>query len=178
MVIPVMDHIDSFFATAATTAASDEDDDEDKDTSTGEPLPNPMSASTRQPGVSSLYTTATSAHSLSLGTKPPARHSGPSTATKPSAHHPRASITTTTTSSSSSTAFLSSKATTATSSSALHAAATSNPSETADPPPPAYHKAIRAAMTVGKKTLNCYYAKTDDATLYRIAMGMFIPLLT
>lgn len=32
--------------------------------------------------------------------------------------------------------------------------------------------AIRAAVTLGKKTLNRYYSKTDMVEVYRIAMGM------
>jgi hypothetical protein len=31
-------------------------------------------------------------------------------------------------------------------------------------------------MTIGKRTLNRYYAKTDNAALYRIAMGTFLYL--
>jgi len=34
-----------------------------------------------------------------------------------------------------------------------------------------YCSAIHAALSVGKKTLNRYYAKTDLSTTYRIAMG-------
>lgn len=36
---------------------------------------------------------------------------------------------------------------------------------------PAYRPCIRAALTLGKKTLNRYYNKTDDTEAYRIAMG-------
>ena len=31
--------------------------------------------------------------------------------------------------------------------------------------------AIRAAIQVGRRTLNRYYSRTDDAEIYRIAMG-------
>jgi hypothetical protein len=34
-----------------------------------------------------------------------------------------------------------------------------------------YSKAIRAALALGKQTLNCYYDKTDHSDVYRIAMG-------
>ena len=33
--------------------------------------------------------------------------------------------------------------------------------------------AVRASLGLAKKTLNRYYAKTDDSELYRIAMGTF-----
>jgi hypothetical protein len=36
-----------------------------------------------------------------------------------------------------------------------------------------YSVAIHAALSVGKKTLNCYYQKTDLSETYRIAMGMY-----
>ncbi|KAJ3816744.1 hypothetical protein F5878DRAFT_549442, partial [Lentinula raphanica] len=36
---------------------------------------------------------------------------------------------------------------------------------------------IRHALTVGKRTLNKYYALSDDSDLYRIAMGTFPPFL-
>jgi hypothetical protein len=35
-------------------------------------------------------------------------------------------------------------------------------------------KAIRAALALGKQTLNRYYNKTDHSDVYRIAMGGFI----
>jgi hypothetical protein len=35
-----------------------------------------------------------------------------------------------------------------------------------------YSVAIQAALSIGKKTLNRYYAKTDFSNTYRIAMGM------
>jgi hypothetical protein len=38
-------------------------------------------------------------------------------------------------------------------------------------------KAIRAALALGKQTLNCYYNKTDHSDVYRIAMGGFVVLL-
>jgi hypothetical protein len=31
---------------------------------------------------------------------------------------------------------------------------------------------IKAALAVGKKTLNCYYDKTNHSEVFRIAMGM------
>jgi hypothetical protein len=34
-----------------------------------------------------------------------------------------------------------------------------------------YSEAIRAALALGKKTLNRYYDKTDHSEVYRIAMG-------
>ena len=34
-----------------------------------------------------------------------------------------------------------------------------------------YSKAIRAALALGKQTLNRYYDKTDHSDVYRIAMG-------
>jgi hypothetical protein len=36
-----------------------------------------------------------------------------------------------------------------------------------------YSKAIRAALALGKQTLNRYYDKTDHSDVYRIAMGNF-----
>jgi hypothetical protein len=36
-----------------------------------------------------------------------------------------------------------------------------------------YCLAIKAALAIGKKTLNRYYDKTDHSEIYRIAMGMF-----
>ena len=42
-----------------------------------------------------------------------------------------------------------------------------------------YDPGIRAAITIGKKTLNRYYDWIDHSELYRIAMGTFhsfIPL--
>ena len=35
-------------------------------------------------------------------------------------------------------------------------------------------KAIRAALALGKQTLNRYYNKTDHSDVYRIAMGVFL----
>ena len=35
-------------------------------------------------------------------------------------------------------------------------------------------KAIRAALALGKQTLNRYYNKTDHSDIYRIAMGGFL----
>lgn len=37
-----------------------------------------------------------------------------------------------------------------------------------------YSPSIRAALAIGKKTLNRYYNKTDYSEVYRIAMGTFI----
>jgi hypothetical protein len=37
--------------------------------------------------------------------------------------------------------------------------------------PTQYSPPIRAALAVGKNTLNKYYNKTDDSEVYRIAMG-------
>ena len=34
-----------------------------------------------------------------------------------------------------------------------------------------YDPALRAAVAIGKKTLNQYYDRTDHSELYRIAMG-------
>jgi hypothetical protein len=34
-------------------------------------------------------------------------------------------------------------------------------------------KPIRAALALGRQTLNCYYNKTDHSDVYRIAMGSF-----
>jgi hypothetical protein len=36
---------------------------------------------------------------------------------------------------------------------------------------PSYSEAIRAALALGKRTLNRYYDKTDQSEVYRIAMG-------
>jgi hypothetical protein len=36
-----------------------------------------------------------------------------------------------------------------------------------------YDPAIRAAVAIGKKTLNRYYDRTDHSELYRIAMGTY-----
>jgi hypothetical protein len=36
-----------------------------------------------------------------------------------------------------------------------------------------YSEAIRAALALGKRTLNQYYDKTDHSEVYRITMGMF-----
>jgi hypothetical protein len=38
-------------------------------------------------------------------------------------------------------------------------------------------KAIRAALALGKQTLNRYYNKTDHSDVYRIAMGSFFLLI-
>jgi hypothetical protein len=40
----------------------------------------------------------------------------------------------------------------------------------------AYPLALKAALAIGKKTLNRYYGKTDHSEVYRIAMGSFILL--
>lgn len=37
-----------------------------------------------------------------------------------------------------------------------------------------YPLALKAALAMGKKTLNRYYAKTDHSEAYRISMGKFI----
>jgi hypothetical protein len=36
-----------------------------------------------------------------------------------------------------------------------------------------YSISIRAALAIGKKTLNRYYNKTDHSEVYRIAMGKY-----
>jgi hypothetical protein len=36
-----------------------------------------------------------------------------------------------------------------------------------------YPLAIKAALAIGKKTLNRYYDKTDYSEVFRIAMGMY-----
>ena len=36
-----------------------------------------------------------------------------------------------------------------------------------------YSVSIRAALAIGKRTLNRYYNKTDHSEVYRIAMGKF-----
>lgn len=36
-----------------------------------------------------------------------------------------------------------------------------------------YPVSIRAALAIGKQTLNRYYNKTDHSEIYRIAMGRF-----
>jgi hypothetical protein len=169
MVIPVMDHIDSFFATAATTVGPDAAEEEGEDTSACGASSNPTTNSTCQTGATSANITAAPARLSLSASKPSARHSGLSTATKPSARCSGSSVTAVTHSSSSDT-HSSSPTTLAASSSTSHLAMTS------DPAPPTYHKAIRAAMTIAKKTLNHYYAKTNDAALYHIAMGTFLPL--
>ena len=38
-----------------------------------------------------------------------------------------------------------------------------------------YSVSIRAALAIGKKTLNRYYNKTDHSEVYRIAMGKLSP---
>lgn len=40
-----------------------------------------------------------------------------------------------------------------------------------------YSEAIRAALTLRKKTLNCYYDKTDHFEVYQIAMGKLLCVL-
>lgn len=35
-----------------------------------------------------------------------------------------------------------------------------------------YPLALKAALAIGKKTLNRYYEKTDQSEVFRIAMGM------
>jgi hypothetical protein len=42
---------------------------------------------------------------------------------------------------------------------------------------PDYPLAIKAALAVGKATLNRYYNKTDHSEVYRIAMGTLILLI-
>ena len=42
---------------------------------------------------------------------------------------------------------------------------------------PDYPLAIKAALAVGKATLNRYYNKTDHSEVYRIAMGTIILLI-
>jgi hypothetical protein len=37
---------------------------------------------------------------------------------------------------------------------------------------PKYGKAIKAAVALGKKTLNRYYDRTDQSKVYRITMSM------
>lgn len=37
-----------------------------------------------------------------------------------------------------------------------------------------YSKSIRSALSIGRRTLNKYYSKTDLSETYRIAMGMFL----
>ena len=36
-----------------------------------------------------------------------------------------------------------------------------------------YPLALKATLAIGKKTINQYYKKTNDAEVYRIAMGIF-----
>jgi hypothetical protein len=38
---------------------------------------------------------------------------------------------------------------------------------------PKYDTSIRAALAIGKKTLNRYYDRTDHSELYRIAMSKY-----
>lgn len=38
-----------------------------------------------------------------------------------------------------------------------------------------YSLAIRAALTIGKRTLSKYYNKTGESKVYRIAMSTFLP---
>lgn len=40
-----------------------------------------------------------------------------------------------------------------------------------------FKPSIRAALSIGKRTLNKYYNKTDDTEVYRIAMGVYIIIL-
>ena len=40
-----------------------------------------------------------------------------------------------------------------------------------------YPTSIKAAIAIGKKTLNRYYDKTDHSEVFRIAMGQIILLL-
>ena len=40
-----------------------------------------------------------------------------------------------------------------------------------------YPLAIKAALAIGKKTLNRYYDKTDHSEVFRIAMGMYFSTL-
>lgn len=40
-----------------------------------------------------------------------------------------------------------------------------------------YSLAIKAALAIGKKTLNRYYDKTDHSEVFRIAMGNFFLIL-
>lgn len=35
-----------------------------------------------------------------------------------------------------------------------------------------FSPAVKAALSMGKLTLNRYYSKTDDSDIYRVAMGM------
>lgn len=39
-----------------------------------------------------------------------------------------------------------------------------------------YPLAIKAALALGKKTLNCYYDKSDQSEVFRIAMGTYFLL--
>ena len=39
-----------------------------------------------------------------------------------------------------------------------------------------YPIALKAALAIGKKTLNWYYDKTDHSEVFRIAMGTFFPI--
>ena len=41
-----------------------------------------------------------------------------------------------------------------------------------------YPLAIKAALTIGKKTLNRYYNKTDHSKVFLIAMGMYFLTLS
>jgi hypothetical protein len=38
---------------------------------------------------------------------------------------------------------------------------------------PKYPLAVKAALAIGKRTLNRYYNKTDYSEVFRIAMGLF-----
>jgi hypothetical protein len=41
-----------------------------------------------------------------------------------------------------------------------------------------YCVAIKAALAIGKKTLNRYYDKTDHSEVFRIAMGMYRDIIS
>jgi hypothetical protein len=36
---------------------------------------------------------------------------------------------------------------------------------------------IKAALAIGKRTLNCYYNKTNHSEVFRIAMGRYLLVL-
>jgi hypothetical protein len=42
---------------------------------------------------------------------------------------------------------------------------------------PKYSPAIKAALAIGKKTINRYYDKTDHSEVFRIAMGTWYTLI-
>jgi hypothetical protein len=173
MVIPVMDHIDSVFATVAAGAVPDEDETEDEDMARGPSL-TPATAPTRHGRlggtiVNTASTSSSSSYAATASTQSHRPGSGPKGRVPSSAN---------TTPSLSSLATLAAHSSSSTTVGTSTTSGTTTPSSAAetDPPPPTYHKAIRAAMTVAKRTLNRYYAKTDDAVLYQIAMGMFASL--